>query len=321
MRQRPSPHISESGHGAAIEVVDVTKRFRDRVAVDGVVLTVPAGRAFGLLGHNGAGKTSLIRMLLGLTRPDAGEIRVLGHRLPSARATALARVGAIVEAPRFYEHLSGRENLRAVAAVRGGGARERIPAVLARVGLAERADDKLKTYSMGMRQRLGLARCLLADPPLLILDEPTNGLDPGGLLELRTLVRELVDDEGRTVFLSSHLLDEVQKTCDAAAIVHRGRVIAQGTIAALVDDQRGDELVIGCDDPDRALAILRAQLAIPSAEPTATGLRVRIGGRVEAARVNALLVAAGIAVWRLEPTRRSLEARFLALTTDSETTG
>jgi ABC-2 type transport system ATP-binding protein len=316
--QRPAPAAGD----AAIDALGVTKRFGDRLAVDRVTLTVPSGRAFGLLGHNGAGKTTLIRILLGLTRPDAGEIRVVDHRMPSARAAALGRVGAIVEAPRFYEHLSGRENLRAVAAVRGPRVHERIPAVLARVGLSERADDKVGTYSMGMRQRLGLARCLVADPRLLILDEPTNGLDPGGMLDFRTLVRELVEAEGRSVFVSSHLLDEVQKMCDAAAILHRGRVIAQGTITELLDDgdQGGGELLVGCDDPARALGLVRDRLAVTGAEPTGTGVRVPIGGNVDAAQVNAVLVAAGIAVWRLEPTRRSLEERFLALTSDSETT-
>jgi ABC-2 type transport system ATP-binding protein len=313
MQERRLQPVSEGGR-PVIEVVGLTKRFGDRVAVDGVELTVPAGRAFGLLGHNGAGKTTLIRMLLGLTSPDAGDIKVLGQSLPGARAAALARVGAIVEEPRFYGHLSGRENLRAFAAVRGPEARTRIPAVLARVGLSERANDKVATYSMGMRQRLGLARCLLADPQLLILDEPTNGLDPGGMLAFRTLVRELVDEEGRTVFISSHLLDEVQRICSAAAIVDHGRVIAHGTIAELLDDQADGDVLIGCDDPTRALAIVRARLGIEGIETTPTGLRIPIGGRGAAARINAALVAAGIDVWRLESSRRSLEEHFLALT-------
>ncbi len=197
--------------------------------------------------------------------------------------------------------------------------RARIPAALARVGLTERADDKVKTYSMGMRQRLGLARCLLADPLLLILDEPTNGLDPGGMLEFRTLVRELVEHEGRTVFVSSHLLDEVQKMCDAAAIVDRGRVIAQGTLAELIDDQGERELLIGCDEPDRARAVIRA-LGIGDVQLVPAGVRVRAGDRGDTARINAALVGAGVAVWRLESTTRSLEERFLALTSRLETT-
>src|ERR1700751_331900 len=217
-----------SAGGAAIETEGLTKRFGERAAVDGVSLKVPRGVAFGFLGPNGAGKTTLIRMLLGLTRPSAGSMQLLGHALPAERALALARVGAIVEEPRFHMHLSGRENLRIVAAARGPEVRARIAPALQRVGLAERADDKVKSYSLGMRQRLGVARCLLADPLLLILDEPTNGLDPGGMQEFRLMIRAMVEQERRTVFISSHLLDEVEKVCDAAAIVDRGKVVSQG---------------------------------------------------------------------------------------------
>src|ERR1700682_1931533 len=170
-------------------------------------------------------------MLLGLTQASAGQMRLLGHPVPAERAVALQRVGAIVEDPRFHNHLSGRENLRIVAAGRGPEADARIAPALARVGLSERADDKVKRYSLGMRQRLGVARCLLADPLLLILDEPTHGLDPGGLQGFREMIRAMVETGGRTVFLSSHLLDEVEKICDVAAIVDRGRVVTQGPIA------------------------------------------------------------------------------------------
>jgi ABC-2 type transport system ATP-binding protein len=203
-----SPHIIET-HG-------LSKRFGERPAVIDLDLTVPRGTAFGFLGHNGAGKTTLIRMLLGLTRPDSGTMRIAGRPIPEDRAEVLARVGAVVEEPHFHRHLTGRENLRVVAAARGPEARQRIGAALARVGLSDRADDRVRTYSQGMRQRLGVARCLLADPELLILDEPMNGLDPAGILEFRTMLGELVE-EGRTVFLSSHLLDEVQKTSWAPA--------------------------------------------------------------------------------------------------------
>jgi ABC-2 type transport system ATP-binding protein len=160
-------------------------------------------------------------------------MRVLGHDVAGDRAAALARVGAIIEEPRFHPHLTGRENLHVHAAARERSAHTRVDGALARVGLAPRADDKVKAYSLGMRQRLGVARCLLADPELLILDEPMNGLDPAGIIEFRGLIRELVA-EGRTVLLSSHLLDEVEKTCDVAAIVDQGRIVAQGTIGELV---------------------------------------------------------------------------------------
>jgi ABC-2 type transport system ATP-binding protein len=227
--------MDSSSATAAIETSGLTKRFGARTAVDGVDLLVPRGSAFGFLGPNGAGKTTMIRMLLGLTHASAGQMRLLDHPVPAERAAALQRVGAIVEDPRFHTHLSGRENLRIVAAVRGAEANERIAPALARVGLAERADDKVKRYSLGMRQRLGVARCLLADPLLLILDEPTNGLDPGGIQEFREMIRAMVEQEGRTVFLSSHLLDEVEKLCDAAALVDRGKVIPQGPIAELAE--------------------------------------------------------------------------------------
>ena len=193
---------------AAIETKALVKRFGARAAVNGVDLVVPQGSAFGFLGPNGAGKTTLIRTLVGLTGPSSGEVVLLGLPQPAKRREALARVGAIVEEPRFHPHLTGRENLKIVAAARDRAADGRISGALERVGLGQRAGDRVKTYSLGMRQRLGIARCLLADPALLILDEPMNGLDPAGILEMRRLIRAFVE-EGRTVFLSSHLLDEV----------------------------------------------------------------------------------------------------------------
>jgi ABC-2 type transport system ATP-binding protein len=215
-----------------IRTSGLRKRFGQRYAVDGVDLRVPAGCAYGLLGVNGAGKTTLIRMLLGLTPATAGQMWLLGLPVPAQRTQALRRVGAIVEEPRFHLHLSGRDNLRAAAAFRDRAAVERVDAVLDRVGLADRAGDRVGAYSLGMRQRLGIARCLLTDPALLILDEPVNGLDPAGIRQMRQLIRSLVD-EGRTVVISSHLLDEVEKTCDLAAIVDSGRILAQGPVVEL----------------------------------------------------------------------------------------
>jgi ABC-2 type transport system ATP-binding protein len=213
----------------------LNKSFGGRQAVIDVDLEVPHGCAFGFLGHNGAGKTTAIRMLLGLTRPDSGSMWLGGRRLPDERRAALSKVGAIIEEPHFHGHLTGTENLRVNAAVRGGDSYARIPGALARVGLSGRADDRVRTYSQGMRQRLGVARCLLADPELLILDEPMNGLDPGGIIQFRRMVGDLVG-EGRTVFLSSHLLDEVQKTCSAVAVIDRGRLVAQGPISDVIGD-------------------------------------------------------------------------------------
>ena len=217
----------------AVETHGLTKRFGDNVAVSGVELLVPRGCAFGYLGPNGAGKTTLIRVLLGLTHADAGTMSLLGHEVPKHRDVALARVGAIVDEPRFHGHLTGRQNLQILAAAREPAARDRIGPALERVGMAHRGDDRVSKYSMGMRQRLGVAACLLGDPQLLILDEPMNGLDPAGMHEMRDMILSLVA-EGRTVVLSSHLLDEVERTCDAVAIVDQGRIIRQGPISELL---------------------------------------------------------------------------------------
>ena len=298
-----------------VETKGLTKRFGGRVAVDGVDLRVPRGSAFGYLGPNGAGKTTLIRMLLGLTRPTSGSMRLLGRPVPAERAEALARVGAIVEEPRFHAFLSGRENLEIVAAARDAHAFGRIDGALERVGLAARADERVKKYSLGMRQRLGVARALLGDPELLILDEPTNGLDPAGILEFRGLVRRLVG-EGRTVVLSSHLLDEVEKICDAVAIVDAGRVVWQGPIDLIRSGGRRT-LYVGVDDEAAAVAVLDSH----PVESTPEGLRVILPADADpglAAEINRRLVAAGVAVHRLELSQASLEERFLELTTRLE---
>jgi ABC-2 type transport system ATP-binding protein len=304
----------------AVETRGLTKRFGDRVAVDHVDLQVPRGAAFGYLGPNGAGKTTLIRMLLGLTRATAGSMEVLGRPVPSQRTEALLSVGAIVEEPRFHDHLTGRENLWIVAAAREPAAHTRIDGALARVGLAERADDRVRSYSQGMRQRLGVARCLLADPALLILDEPTNGLDPAGITEFRSFVHELVA-EGRTVLLSSHLLSEVERICDAVAIVDCGRIVAQGPIADL-SARNSHSIRIGCDQVDRARSLLVGLGQVARVDADGEALRVVLAqnGALDAtaAEINRLLVGSGIAVYRLEPEQASLEQAFLEITSRLE---
>ena len=231
-------------------------------------------------------------MLLGLTQASGGSASVLGLPVPERRGEALARVGAIVEEPSFYPHLTGYENLKIAAAIRGPDTRQRIGSVLERVGLDKRAGDRVGTYSLGMRQRLGVARCLLSDPELLILDEPMNGLDPGGMLDMRRMIRALVEDEGRTVFISSHMLDEVEKTCDVAAIIDGGRVIAQGSMQELIgDDVR--ELMVECDDPNRALSLLGDDPSVRDVRIEHGALRMSLLASDHTGEINTRLVAAG----------------------------
>jgi ABC-2 type transport system ATP-binding protein len=299
----------------AVETRGLAKRFGSNVAVNGVDLRIPRGCAFGYLGPNGAGKTTLIRVLLGLTRVDAGTMSLLGYSVPTHRDKALARVGAIVDEPRFHGHLTGRQNLQVLAAAREPAARTRIDASLKRVGILHRADDRVSKYSMGMRQRLGVAACLIGDPELLILDEPMNGLDPAGMHEMRDMIRSLVA-EGRTVVLSSHLLDEVQRTCDAVAIVDRGKVIRQGPIAELL---AGTSVVlqVDCSEPDRARSLLAMTNLGASIDVEVDGLAITLPAgttRDVIAEVARILVTEGVAVYRLQPVQASLEAWFLQVT-------
>jgi ABC-2 type transport system ATP-binding protein len=315
-RTRTATRLSTQRDGWAVETHDLTKRFGTNVAVDDVELLVPRGCAFGYLGPNGAGKTTLIRTLLGLTRADGGAMSLLGIPVPHERRAALARVGAIVDEPRFHPHLTGRENLRLLAEARGGDTNERIGPSLARVGLAERADDKASSYSLGMRQRLGVAACLLADPELLILDEPMNGLDPAGMHEMREMIQSLVD-EGRTVMLSSHLLDEVERTCDAVAIVDHGRVIRQGTIDELVHDAGALVVSVECADPAAALRIIERSDLAAGASLTDSGVTVTLqagSSRAEIEELTRRLVEGGVGVSGLQQVKTSLEDWFLTVT-------
>jgi len=304
-----------SGDGWAVETHGLTKSFGDNVAVNGVELLVPRGCAFGYLGPNGAGKTTLIRVLLGLTHADAGTMSLLGFLVPSHRDKALARVGAIVDEPRFHGHLTGRQNLQILAAAREPAARDRIGSVLERVGLLQRADDRVSKYSMGMRQRLGVAACLIGDPQLLILDEPMNGLDPAGMQAMREMILSLVA-EGRTVVLSSHLLDEVERTCDAVAIVDRGSVVRQGAISELL---AGASLMvqIECSDSDRARALVDAADigADVTVDPAGLGVTLPAGtGRDVLAQINRILVVGGVSVYGFREVQASLESWFLQVT-------
>src|SRR5471030_432200 len=307
-----SPSRASGDSQWAVETHGLTKRFGDNFAVNDVELLVPRGCAFGYLGPNGAGKTTLIRVLLGLTHADAGTMSLLGYPVQKHRDVALARVGAIVDEPRFHGHLTGRQNLQILAAAREPAARDRIGPALERVGMTHRANDRVAKYSMGMRQRLGVAACLLGDPQLLILDEPMNGLDPAGMHEMRDMIISLVA-EGRTVVLSSHLLDEVQRTCDAVAIVDRGNIIRQGPISELL---AGTSLTlqVDCSEPDRAKSLLAGTNFAMTIDVDGGGLAITLPAgttRDVFAEVARVLVTGGIAVYRLEPVQASLESWFL----------
>jgi ABC-type multidrug transport system ATPase subunit len=290
-----------------VEVMGLTKRYGDTLAVDGVDLTVLPGEVYGFLGPNGAGKTTTLRILTGLISPTSGTVRVLGGA--PGQAQVLARTGSMIESPAFYPYLSGLDNLRILAEY-ADVPRPRIHEVLALVDLADRAKDRFSTYSLGMKQRLGVAAALLKDPELVILDEPTNGLDPAGMRDMRRLIRELGAD-GRTVLLSSHLLGEVQQICDRVGIISEGRMVAEHTVDELRTEQ---ELVIRAAPRESARSILTDALGAAAVHLYDDTLRVKVAPD-RAAEVNRLLVEAGIAVSELHSTERALEDVFFELTT------
>ncbi len=298
----------------ALAVRGLRKRYDEIDAVDGLDLTVGSGELYGFLGPNGAGKTTTIRMALGLIMPTAGEVEVLGERVRRGSPPPLERVGALVEEPAFWRFLSGRRNLEYMARAGGSGADTRarlgrVDDVLARVGLTDAADKRVKTYSQGMRQRLGIALALLGEPELLLLDEPTNGLDPSGMREVRELLRGLAD-AGTTVFVSSHLLAEVEAVCDRVGVMARGRLVAEGPPGTLRGAATRHRLEV--DDPTRALEVVQAMPGV-TAEATPGGVLVRLADGADPADVNAALVAAGIRVRALVPERDSLEDAFFSL--------
>src|SRR5262249_45245066 len=252
---------------------DLTKHYGQRLAVNNLNLEVRRGEIFGFLGPNGAGKTTTIRMVLGLIAPTAGSAEILGQDLAAHRAAVLPRVGALVETPALYLYMSGRDNLRAVGAVLGGVPETRIDAVLELVGLGLRARDRVKTYSLGMKQRLGVAMALLQDPDLLVLDEPANGLDPAGIVEMRDLMRRLAA-EGKTIFISSHVLSEVRQICTRVAILNLGRLVTETTVDELVSGH--GEFVVRLEPAylQEALALVRQQPWGQSAQIDPTGALV-----------------------------------------------
>ena len=295
-----------------VEVRGLVKRYGDLVAVDDVDLTVEAGDVFGYLGPNGAGKTTSLRMMLGLIRPSAGTVRVFGKD-PGVSVHALEGVAGFVEAPRFYPYLDGRTNLRMLAALDGDDAVRRIDEALDVVELTGRERDKVGGYSHGMRQRLGIAAALLRRPRLLLLDEPATGLDPGGMRDMRALIRRLADD-GMTVVLSSHLLAEVEELCNRVAIVRRGRVVYEGRL----DELRlaaGATYRLRTSDDVRALAVCAAQPGVADPVRGDDGvITFRADGDAEVGALSLALTEAGALILELAPRMASLEELFFDLT-------
>ena len=294
-----------------IETCGLTRRFGVQLAVDSLNLSVPAAGVYGFLGPNGAGKTTAIRMLLGLIRPNAGEVYLFGQPLLTNRYSLMRRVGALVETPSLYPHLTGRENLEVTRRLLGAS-RALIDLALNTVGLMKDANRRVREYSLGMRQRLGLALALLNKPELLVLDEPTNGLDPAGIHEMRDLIRRLPRESGITVFLSSHLLSEVEQIASHIGIIHEGHLLFQGTLAELQAKQQ-TELTVGVKQLDQAIDCLkRAGWTVQRRADEL--LTVAARSPEDAVRINSLLVDHRLEVFHLALAKVSLEDIFLTLT-------
>ncbi len=299
---------SQPMNETVVESNELTKRYGGRLAVDRVDMTVQRGEVYGFLGPNGAGKTTTLRMLLGLIRPTSGSATVLG--LPAGRSEAMERIGALIEGPGFYPYLSGRDNLRVMAHYRALP-ESTVAAALDRVDLTERGDDHFKSYSLGMKQRLGVASALMGSPDLIVLDEPTNGLDPAGMADMRRLIVELSRD-GQTVLLSSHLLDEVQEVCDRVGVINRGRLLKEATVAAL---RGGVTLSVRGQPVDRALTVARRIAG--SASARLDGERILLDVAPDLApELARALVAGGVDVHEIGTVERTLESVFFEMTMD-----
>ena len=299
----------------AIETSGLTKRFGDQKAVNSISLEVPSGSVFGFLGPNGSGKTTTIRMLLGLAEATEGEIKLLGTEIPKDLEKALPRVGALVEGPAFYPFMSGRNNLlRIDAADRFSDSSTRIKRVesaLDRVGLHNAGNKKVHAYSLGMKQRLGLANALLKPRDILVLDEPTNGLDPQGTREVRNLIRSL-SAEGITIFLSSHLLSEIEMLCSHVAVMNAGKIVAQG----LIEDLRNEEptrLILRTDDVDLAVETLKSA-GIGKAKILGDQITCEVDPALDVASLNGKLVRKKVSVKEIRLQRSSLEEKYVKLT-------
>jgi ABC-2 type transport system ATP-binding protein len=297
-----------------LRTAGLSKRYGKRLALADLTIEVEKGKVHGFLGPNGAGKTTAISLILGLITPTTGRVELFGLDTRAHLTAALHRIGAVLEGVAFYPHLSARDNLRICAAI-SGVANSRVEEVLGVVGLSGRAKDKTRGYSMGMRQRLAVAAALLHDPELLILDEPTNGLDPAGMREFRQLIREL-GASGKTVFVSSHLLNEVEQMCDEVAIIKDGRLITQGSVTTLL--QTGDALELRVTDDEVAIEVLRTLEFVRNV--TREGDRFIVDApRERAADLSKALASRHVYLHELRPRENSLEDFFLEVTTEGET--
>jgi ABC-type multidrug transport system ATPase subunit len=305
----------------AISTRGLRKTYRNRkgrhVAVAGLDLDVPLGGVHGFLGPNGSGKTTTIRMLLGLVRADSGSMSIFGNEVPEQLPEVVGRVGAIVESPKFFPAFSGRKNLQLLAEAIGRP-RSMVDQVLEQAGLGERGKDKYRTYSLGMKQRLAIAATLLKDPDLLIFDEPTNGLDPAGIREVRNTMRSL-GEQGKTVLVSSHILDEVEHVADTVSIIGHGRLLASGRVCDVIGDQAATSVRVGVADPVAAQRILTDGGLLVRQD----GLLLVVEGVTDGAEITKRLAAHGLFVNELAPVRADLESVFLELTADEglETSG
>jgi ABC-2 type transport system ATP-binding protein len=303
---------SKSTSGPVLEAVELTKRFKQFVAVNQLSFSVHAGEVLGFLGPNGAGKSTTVGMILGLIRPDSGAVRIMGQELATDQSLVPTHVGAIIENPAFYPYLSGRDNLRAHALAVGGVSDAKIEELLKLVNLQERAKDKYKNYSLGMKQRLGIASTLLTDPALVILDEPTNGLDPAGQREIRAIIPNLAD-QGHSILLASHMLHEVEQVSDRVAIVRKGLLITEGSVDDLV--RRGGFIEISLPEADLQAAV-RAVRAVPGVEQVSAenGKLIVVAPDALGAAINRSLVEIGLYATTIAPKHSTLEDLFLELT-------
>jgi ABC-2 type transport system ATP-binding protein len=306
----PAPTRANAGD-VVLRATNLTKQYGKRRAVDNLTMDVHRGDIFGFLGPNGAGKTTTIRMALGLIAPTAGRVEVLGRDISADSTSILPHIGALVETPALYPYMSGRNNLRAVSYALGGVSEPRIDAVLDLVGMRARQGDRVRTYSLGMKQRLGVAMAMLNDPEVLVLDEPANGLDPAGIVEMRDLMR-LLSSQGKTVFISSHVLGEVQQICTRVAIINQGKLVTESTVKDLTRGQ--GQFIVYVEHAPEALAAIQAQPWGKTARLDPNGVLIAPAPEDRGRNLNAFLVQAGFIPDAIMYQSESLEQVFLRLT-------